>query len=191
MSGSAAGGDRFLCLALLAALAACSKSSGDPQPLNLSKNGTRVVPGAPAVRPQAAESPTQDPFAEDAGVFDPGTPGQPLVTQVTERIDATAFRVDPDDAVVQAARASGGSCYAGLQEGPEVRGATLSVTVVPGGSVSRTEVFGESDPGVVDCLRRVGDGLHFSSKDDAPSAKENAAASIRSFSIDIRVARAH
>jgi hypothetical protein len=179
--------------ALVAALAlvACSKSSGDPQPLSLSQNGTRVVPGAPAARSHAAESPTQDPFAEDAGVFDPGAPGQPLVAQVTERIDAAAFRANPDDAVVQAARVSGASCYTGLQEGPEVRGATLAVTVVPGGSVSRTEVFGESDPGVVDCLRRVGDGLHFSSKDDAPSAKENAAASIRSFSIDIRVARAH
>jgi hypothetical protein len=162
----------------------CSKSSGAVDPIPLS--GTRVVPG---MRPPAAGAtkPVDDPFAEDTG--GPGPPGAPANYTVTETIDSSVVRADPDDAVVRAARVSGSSCFAGLQEGPDVRSAVIAVTVIPSGSVSRAEVLGESDPGVVDCLRRVGNDLHFSSQEDV--RKDNAAGTIRSFSIDIRVSRAH
>jgi hypothetical protein len=107
--------------------------------------------------------------------------------QVTEVVEAAAPPVDPNLAVLQAARASAGGCFAGLSGGPEVRSAVIRVTVVPGGTVSRTEVF-PADPDVVDCLRRVGDGLHFSALDEK---KISPGGGVRSFSINVSVARPH
>jgi hypothetical protein len=167
-----------------ALLLGCSKSSEEPA----GRASTRVLPGADPVAPQATETtPTgsapRKEWAHDAVEWD-GTPGFTTVYQVFT-VDSSTTQVDPDDAVVQAARASGASCFAGLQEGPDMRSATIQVTVVPSGSVSRAEVSGASEVEVRDCLKRVGSGLHFSAKEG------NMSEGIRSFSIDIHVTRAH
>jgi hypothetical protein len=119
----------------------------------------------------------------DPIVFD----GAPLSYIVTETIEAAAAPVvDPDQAIVQAARVSASACFAGVQGGPDVQSAILEVTVVPSGQVSRSTVHAVSSvPEVLDCLTRVGNGLHFSSKEDSKSE------GIRSFSIDVTVARPH
>jgi hypothetical protein len=170
--------------ALCAALVACSKSN-EPTPTG----SLRMMPGAPAPPPPEDTAtaapkpfvPTHDPIEYD---------GAPLTYIATVTLEGSAAKVDPDLAIVEAARASASSCFAGLG-GPDVRSAVIRVTVVPGGSVSRTEV--SSDPDVADCLRRVGDGLHFSAQDEKPGkgGTDNGGAGIRSFSIDVSVTRNH
>jgi hypothetical protein len=169
--------------ALLALGVGCSKGS-EKEPLS---TGSRVLPGSVvdpsgvvAVPTDTTTTPTS-PTPHQALEYD----GAPVFYTVTETVDANSIRVDPDIAVVQAARASGAGCFAGLQGGPDVRSGVMQVTVIPTGSVSRTEVAGDPDPGVRDCLRRVGDGLHFSAKDDSKGE------GIRSFSIDVTVSRPH
>jgi hypothetical protein len=169
------------------ALLACSKSNETtpaPKPIDL-----RMLPGGPAPvaqDPAQAGTPPNAP-ARDYFEYD----GAPLTYMVTVAVEAGAPKVDPDVVVVQAAKASAAECFAGLTGGPDVRSAVIQVTVVPTGSVSRTEV--SSDPDVADCLRRVGDGLHFSSKDEKRGAggTDNGGAGIRSFSIDVSVTRNH
>jgi hypothetical protein len=163
--------------ALCCALLACSKSSGDGQPRVMSD--LRVLPGPGPVPPDPGEGGTRPP-SHDPVEYD----GALTAYTVTQTFEASAAPpVDPDLAIVQAARATASECFSGLTGGPDVRSAVIRVTVVPGGSVSRTEV--SSDPDALDCLRRVGDGLHFSAKDD------NGGGGIRSFSIDVSVSRNH
>lgn len=174
----------------------CSKSAGDSKAASTS---TRVLPGsypAPAsndpVDPGAIHR-SRDPFERTD--YD----AAPLTYTVIEIIEASAaVHTDPDEAVMEAARSAGAACFSALQGGPDVRSATVHVTVVPTGSVSRTEVGGVSEPEVLDCLRRIGDGLHFSSgqgqsQNGRPSSEDNDSTSetIRSFSIDVSVSRAH
>jgi hypothetical protein len=179
-------------LALCGVLPACSKSSDSAQ---RSPSSARVLPGAAPMQPEdpAGFAPGDLPRApgHDPIVWD----GAPLAYTVTQTLEAAAPTVDPDLAVVEAARASASECFGGLTSGPDVRSAVINVTVVPSGSVSRSEV--SSDPDVADCLRRVGEGLHFSEKDDRPGPAgsrgggDNGGAGIRSFSIAVSVTRNH
>jgi hypothetical protein len=177
---------RAAALALIAA--ACSRSEGPRQVVSTSP---RIVPGlgaSPLV--PTTDSTDPDPAAlapvvpqHDPVVFD----GAPLSYIVMEKLDAAAAPVvDPDQAIVQAARVSASACFAGLQGGPDVQSAILEVTVVPSGRVSRATAHASSSvPEVLDCLTRVGNALQFSSKEDSKSE------GIRSFSIDVTVARPH
>jgi len=175
----------ILVSAACSALLACSKSDEQaPKPINL-----RMLPGAPAtiaLDPAQAGTPTNAP-GRDYVEYD----GAPLTVMVTVTVEAGPPKIDPDVAVVQAARVSAGECFSGLTGGPDVRSAVIRVTVVSSGTVSRTEV--SSDPDVADCLRRVGDGLHFSSQDEKRGAggTDNGGAGIRSFSIDVSVTHNH
>jgi hypothetical protein len=183
-------------------LVACSKSSGPVQenPVTVSK---RVLPGTfepegPGPAP-AAEAPQDTPTSTSSGAGHEfiAWDGSPTTYTVTEKIDAASLRPDPNLAVLAAAREEGASCFSGLQGGPDVRYAVIQVVVVPSGSVTRTEVSGASEPEVIDCLRRVGAGLHFSSQEGAGGSTggttkgDNGTEGIRSFSIDIHVSRAH
>jgi len=169
-------------LAFLAA-AACSKSDRPKQALS---TGARMMPGAglPSPAPDPADpeptaptTPQHDPIEYD---------GAPLSYIVTESTEASVLVIDPDRAVVQAARVSASGCLIGLQGGPDVLSAVLMVSAVPGGQVSRTEVSSDiASREAIDCLVRVGNGLHFSSKEDSKTE------GIRSFSIDVTVARTH
>jgi hypothetical protein len=177
---------------LIGAALGCSKSSGESSAITT--NGTRIVLGVdPTPGPSAGTSPTgpkttrPDPVEYD---------GAPLVYTSTETVDSSVTHVDPNVSIIQGAQAAGANCFAGLQGGAEERSASIQVTVVPSGSVSRTEVSGASEPEVADCLRRVGGSLHFNPNDgsQAPAGgpmEDNQRGSIRSFSIDIRVARGH
>jgi hypothetical protein len=110
-----------------------------------------------------------------------------------EKLEAAAAPVvDPDQAIVQAARVSASACFAGLQGGPDVQSAILEVTVVPSGQVSRSTVHASTSAAdVLDCLTRVGNGLHFSSKEENSPKQDSKSEGIRSFSIDVTVARPH
>ncbi len=160
----------------------CSKPRDSSGPVE--SRSPRVLPG---VEPGASS--TQD---QPAGGGTSTSPHElpeydaaPLIVTVTETVEASAVKADPDVGIVQAARATASSCFTGVSGGPDVRTAVIHVTVVPSGRVSRTEVSGAPEPELADCLRRVGDGLQFSSKED--SQRE----SIRSFAIDVTVSRAH
>jgi len=168
--------------ALALTLAACSKPDEPKQALSTSP---RILPGLGAPQPSPADpaptatatSPPHDPIDFD---------GAPLSYTVVERREAAVPVVDPDQAIVQAARVSASACFTGLTGGPDVRSAILEVYVVPSGQVSRTSVSSETTAReVIDCLIRVGNGLHFSSKENSQSE------GIRSFSIDVTVARPH
>jgi hypothetical protein len=179
------------CAVAFAALPSCSKSSGSPKALNMS--GTRMVPGGPPVDP-AAEPPADFPTAPGHDPVEGD--GAPLYYTVTEKLEAGAPpKVDPDLAILAAARVEASECFNRTSGGPDVRSAVIRVTVLSAGNVSRVEV--SSDPDVFDCLHRVGDGLHFTQKDDAPAGKtsprgaDNGGAGIRSFSIDVSVTRNH
>jgi hypothetical protein len=160
----------------LGLLAGCSRRSGGHEQ---TFSSTRVIPGQP---PVAAGDPGAAAVPHDTVEYD----GAPLVYTVTQTLEASAApRPDPDQGVVEQARVTAAGCFTGLAEGPEVRSASLQVTVVPTGTVSRTEV--SADPDVTDCLRRVGDGLHFSDR----STGDSLGGGLRSFSIDVSVRRGH
>jgi hypothetical protein len=204
--------ERVLPLGVMAVCVACSKDAtrSEPAPLTV---GPRVVPGlvSGAAPPTAPPPPSPVVATVDPVELQPDA----VTYVVTEKRDASETRADPDLATVQAARVAGAGCFGSVQGGPDVRRALLTVTVVPSGTVSRVEVAGESDPGVVDCLRRVGNGLRFSSQESKQPTGETGGAqngggpsgsqrgeptgapsgsqteSIRSFSIDVSVARSH
>jgi hypothetical protein len=185
---------------------ACSKGQSDSK---ATSGSLRVLPGAyPApAAPEGGLAPPSDPPSVRRG-RDPfenlDVDAAPLSYTVIETVEASVIHVDPDQGVLEAARNAGAACFAGLQGGPDVRSASIQVTVVPNGSVSRTEVAGASEPLVLDCLRRIGDGLHFSANDEAAKgplangangangpASNSTSGTIRSFSINVSVTRAH
>lgn len=187
------GVEAFACLCAFGGFTlACSKGSHDSAAPTTSP---RIMPGSYSAAPPAEEppgtSPTPTSVPRTAGPFE--YDGAPLSYTVREVVETSVVHVDPDQGVLEEARAAGASCFSGLTEGPDVRSAFIRVTVVPSGSVSRTEVGGPTEPDVLDCLRRVGDGLHFS-EEGAKSdngGTHNGSESIRSFSIDITLTLAH
>jgi hypothetical protein len=174
-------------------MAACSRSEG---PREVVSTSPRIIPGVGASQPVPTASPDPDPTAPAPGVaqHDPIVfDGAPLSYIVMEKLEAAAAPVvDPDQAIVQAARVSASACFAGLQGGPDVQSAILEVTVVPSGQVSRSTVHASTSAAdVLDCLTRVGNGLHFSSKEENSPKQDSKSEGIRSFSIDVTVARPH
>jgi hypothetical protein len=189
------------------ALACCAKGRDDSKTVARS---TRVFPGAylaPSETDGTTAAVERPPLSAGMGHPDPSEAldydGAPLSYTVVETRDAPAIRADPDETVVESARKAAGECFSGLAEGPDVRSAHLQLTVVPSGRVSRTEVAGPSEPGVVDCLRRTGNGLRFRVTEDEalaqrsttepgnPGGNNSTGETIRSFSIDVTVTRAH
>jgi hypothetical protein len=166
-------------------VAACSKSD---EPREAISTSPRILPGS-GVPPPAAPA---EPALSGAVATTPhhealDLDGAPLSYTVTVTTEAAAAPVvDPDQAIIQLARVSASACFAGLQAGPDVQSAVVEVTVVPSGRVSRTRVSAQTPVReVLDCLTRVGDGLYFSSREDSQGE------GIRSFSIDVTVARPH
>jgi hypothetical protein len=180
------GGRAIACLSFGGLALACSK--GDSTATSTS---TRVLPGSyPAPAAQQGTTARPDPASGRPNHAPLDYDGAPLSYIVTEIVEASTVQVDPDQSVLDEARIAGAGCFAGLQGGPDMRSAFIRVFVVPSGIVSRTEVGGQPEAAVLDCLRRVGDNLHFSAKDESRN-KDSQSESIRSFSIDVSVARAH
>jgi hypothetical protein len=181
-----AAGSWLRAAAMVLMAVACSKPD---VPREMTSTSPRIIPGFGVPVPAASADPAA-PAAEVAAIR-PRDPveydGAPLSYTVTETFEAAAVpTVDPDQAIVQAARVSASTCFTAVQDGPDVQSATLEVTVVPSGQVTRTSVSAQTRVReVLDCLTRVGDGLHFSSREDSKSE------GIRSFSINVTVVRAH
>ncbi len=183
---------RVAATALVVAMASGACSKPDRPHISTSARilpggGMPAPPSTPPVDPDLSASPTS-PHRESIE-YD----GAPLSYIVTETFEASVTTVDPDDAIVQAARAFASRCLVSVQGGPDVLSAVLEVSVVPSGRVSRTAVTSQvTAPEVLDCLVRTGNGLRFSSREGSQSdAGDSTAEGIRSFSIDVTVARSH
>jgi hypothetical protein len=167
-------------------LAGCSKDD----PANAAPKVRSLGPRTPPPeRPtgaadNAANAPTDRPPSPDEHVTITTTE-QPIVTYTVKiRVDGGAAKADPDQQVIDAARASMGSCFTNITNGNTNRFASIHVVVVPSGSVNRTEVSapGTTEPWILSCLEGVGDGLRFSDKPNAD---------IRNFTISVSASRAH
>jgi hypothetical protein len=163
--------------------------------------------------PPAADTPARAaaPTAPPTPAFPPfGTPRAPVVvapalTDAGSSV-ATTPPPDPDLPIVDAARVRAAGCFARVpiaaDIAPPSRSASLSLTVVPTGRVTRTEVRasgaqgGPPEPELVDCLKRVGDGTTFTSKEASPGKDAGIRTSslggdLRSITIDVTVTSSH
>ncbi len=171
-------------------LASCSRDDAPGGAQKVIILGGRPGPRAPTAS-DAATPPSEPPSSEG----DPAPPRAPTHVAFAT-VDAAPFTYgvkvkadaqpaeDPDLAVVVAGRASASGCFTGITDGSTVRSASIHVTVIPSGSVTRVEVSAPStsEPWILSCLEGVGNGLRFA---DKPKAD------IRSFAIDVTVGRAH
>lgn len=178
-----------LLLALLA-LVACSKKDEDQKP------GTITLGGIPGVNPSQeapAATPTDTTTKLPPRIEDPREASAPPPASIY--IPGSAFRRqaparDPDQDVVDAARVQAGHCFDGMPTtGAPSRSASITVTVVATGRVTRTEVQtpGSNDERLASCLKGVGSGLTFTQKNSAPNTPGNTGNDVRTFTIDVNV----
>jgi hypothetical protein len=108
----------------------------------------------------------------------------PITYTVTLKPDSAPPKVDPDLAILGAARSMGAACFTSIRDGSPTRSATIHVTVLPTGTVSRSEVSSNSttEAWVLSCLESVGKNLHFA---DRP------AGDLRTYDVDVTVVRNH
>jgi len=174
----------LVALASLGLAGGCSRTDTEAaKPNRVKVMGERLLPATAA--PPAEESPEGTPKEPPAEHVQAATvEAGPVYYTVTTKQEAGTTGPDPDLAVLAAARMSGVSCFTGIREGAGTRYATVTVTVLPSGSVSRAEASSgdTQEDWVLSCLEGVGNGLHFS---DKPKAD------IRTFSFVVSVTRAH
>jgi hypothetical protein len=105
-------------------------------------------------------------------------------TVKTSSPDVAAPPVDPDLAVIASGRVAAARCFTGITDGSLSRSASIHVTVLPSGTVNRSEVSSGSttEPWILTCLEDVGSGLRFADKP---------AADIRGYSIGVTVSLTH
>ena len=194
---------RVAAMIAAAALAAtaCSKEAKRKDPIIVP---SRLDPAPPpeAATPVTAAPPAYAPFAPL------GARRTPLAAIVAADAGADAASVtpsapapDPDLAIVDGARLQAARCFAPLAtaDAPASRSATLVVTVAPTGRVARTDVNatgprgGPPEPQLFDCLRGVGNGLTFTSKDSKADGgrPSNLGGDVRSITIDVTVTATH
>jgi hypothetical protein len=131
----------------------------------------------------------------------------PRIVRETRIVDAGPPPPDPDDAITDAARVRAGACFHDLPPGgPPRRSATLTVYVIPTGTVSRAEVTSAdtTDTRVLACLKSVGTSLKYAEKPDvAPDtsgtarrvdagsdARGGGSAGLRTYAINVTVVAA-
>ncbi len=115
----------------------------------------------------------------------------PVIVVRAELVDAGSPAVDPDAAILDAARAEAARCFVGLPRGgPARRTATVTVTVISTGTVSHADVrsLDTPEPYVVDCLKRLGEGLRLTERSDR--APDGGSAALRTYAIEVAVAAA-
>ena len=193
-------------VALAMADAACSREKKEPVVV---VEGPRTGIKAPAPATADSEEPVARPSIPLYTTTLPSPDAAHPMVMVTrkgagsEGTDGAA--PDPDLLIVDAARTQAAGCFARLPphavgQAPQTRTASLAVTVVPTGRVTRTQVQasgpqgGAAEPELSDCLRRVGDGLTFTSKEAPnPAGKSTSAlgGDLRSFTIDVTVSSKH
>jgi hypothetical protein len=177
----------LLALASLTVLSssACSKDADESKAPKVRTLGARAVPvpPPPATAPPREDDTTEAPPPAEHVVIGPSDAG-PLYYTVKLHPDASTPAVDPDLAVIASARTAGAACFTGITDGSRSRSATIQVTVLPSGSVNRSEVSSGStrEAWVLSCLEGVGNGLHFADKP---------AADIRTYFIGVTVTLDH
>jgi hypothetical protein len=165
----------------------CSKDAPD----GTAARTVKVLGGGRTIPVASASPETEEPSPGAGEVLPP----EPHVTISTRDANALFYTVkktqaaasaraeDPDLAVIASGRVSAAACFTGITDNSASRSASIHVTVLPSGTVNRSEVStGTTEPWIVSCLEGVGNGLHFS---DKPSAD------IRTYSIDVTVLRSH
>ena len=165
----------FAC-ACLAVLGACEKKE-PPQPIKIeptyaqdpSIQAARAPSASDASNPSntAAAAPTSiAPTALDLALAGDAGPR----TFTTKRTIETTNPVDPDQAILDAAHARAASCYDGKIVSDVPRSATIDVTVIPTGKVTRAEVRSTdtTEPEVLACLKSLGEGLVFTERFEQP-----------------------
>lgn len=160
----------------LACALGCSKADADkPRVRSL---GGRAAPAPP---PLSADETSETPSTHAEIVR---VDAAPFTYTVKSAPDVAAPPVDPDLAVIAAARATAARCFTGITDGSLSRTASIQVTVLPSGSVNRSEVSSGSttEPWILTCLEDVGSGLRFADKP---------AADIRTYSIGVTVTLTH
>jgi hypothetical protein len=179
---------RAALLCALLAASACSKDSNGnkPQVVRMMGNQRSVPPPSPDST-DTPEGPTDPPPAPTHVEITSQHQAPAMhLTQVI-RLEAGVEKVDPDVAVLDAARASGAGCFTGITDGSAFRSAVIKVTVLPTGSVSKSEVSSPNttEADILSCLESVGEGLRFSEKPDRP------AVDLRTYAISVSVTRTH
>ena len=163
-------------------VAACTRRD-EAQALRGDRDGATL--GAAGPVPSAAPLPSHepiDPAAADAAHLAP-------VTLVSTRVveGGTPVR-DPDEPILDDARTRAARCFTGLPaRGPRTRTATVALTVIPTGTVSRAEVRSAdtAEPFVIDCLRRLGQDLKLT---ELPSRMaDGGSAGLRTYAIEVTV----
>lgn len=162
--------------------AACTRRE-EVQALRGDRDGATL--GAAGPVPSAASLPSHepiDPAAADAAHLAP-------VTLVSTRVGEGGTKVsDPDEPILDDARTRAARCFTGLRAGgPRTRTATVALTVIPTGTVSRAEVRSAdtAEPFVIDCLRRLGQDLRLA---ELPSRMaDGGSAGLRTYAIEVTV----
>ena len=124
----------------------------------------------------------------------------------TQRIETT-IPVDPDQAILSAAHMRAASCYDGKIVSNVPRSATITVTVIPTGKVTRAEVRSTdtTEPDVLACLKALGEGLVFTERFEQPQKRNTAdtnggqkppvpssnGGGLRTYAIDVAVVPGH
>jgi hypothetical protein len=168
----------------LVSSSACSKDGDDSKRHVVRTLGARPIPlRAPPPVASPTDDTTEAPAPAEHVVIGPSD-AAPLYYTVTTHRDANAPAVDPDLAVIAGARTAGAACFTGITDGSRSRSATIQVTVLPSGTVNRSEVSSGStkEAWVLSCLEGVGNGLHFADKP---------AADIRTYFIGVTVTLDH
>ncbi len=176
-----------MALVVLGSAAGCSNDEPTNQAPKVRTLGAQRVPVAAPAQPVSPSPETTDqtePPKPPPHVAITGSDGAPLTYTVAVRREAAAPRVDPDLAVIASGRTAAAACFTDIRDNSPTRSAIIRVTVLPSGTVNRSEVSSSSttEPWILSCLESVGDGLHFS---DKPKAD------IRTYSIDVTVTRTH
>jgi hypothetical protein len=183
----------FLVSAL--ALVGCGKKDEDQKPAGTITLGG--IPGMPASQEAPAATPTETKTKLPPPIEQPREASAPPPASIYipgSAIRRQAAARDPDQDVVDAARVQAARCFDGMPTaGAPSRSATITVTVVATGRVTRTEVQtpGSSDERLASCLKSVGSGLTFTQKhshgNTAAGSADQREADVRTFTIDVNV----
>lgn len=173
----------------LLAITLSGVASCDAPKSEATKNGPRIL-GHGRSLPSATPEPAGDGIQTTNEVLPPAAHSAfetmaagPVYYTRKVGLDAATKPVDPDLAVVEAGKSAAAACFTGITDSSVSRSAVIHLTVLPSGTVNRSEVSTSSpEPWITTCLEGVGNGLHFSDKP---------AADIRAYSIDVTVRRTH
>jgi len=116
-----------------------------------------------------------------------------LAPRVLTHTVVTQNAVDPDKLVIDDAHMRAARCFDGYVFDRRPRSATIDVTVIPTGRVTRAEVrsMDTTEPQVLACLRSLGESLVFSERMKTGGDSGDTSGGLRTYAIDVAVVPAH